>query len=74
LRDGLAAIFMGVVDCRFCTVFCENVVLLCGFLMVKSWWNAGKRWSEDGLKSPAKDTPHFLYLFLRFPVLGKATT
>jgi hypothetical protein len=30
-----------------------------GFLMVKSWWNAGERWSENDLKSATKNTPLF---------------
>ena len=47
--------------------FCENVVPDCGFLMVKLWWNAGERWSEDGLNSPGKSMPLILDLFSCFP-------
>jgi hypothetical protein len=45
-----------------------------GFLMVKSWWNAGERWSEDDLNLPVKNTPHLSDLFFGFPVLGITTT
>jgi hypothetical protein len=37
-----ATMFFGVVGVCFCWGFCENVVEDCGFLMVKSWWDAGK--------------------------------
>jgi hypothetical protein len=38
--------------------------------MVKSWWNAGERWSKNGLKSAVKNPPHSSDLFLHFAVLG----
>jgi hypothetical protein len=38
-----------------------------GFLMVRSWWNAGERWSENDLKSAPKNTPLFRFYFWAFP-------
>ena len=55
----------------FAGVFVKNGAQNVVFLMVKSWWNAGKRWSENDLKSASKNTPLSLDLFLGFPVLGK---
>jgi hypothetical protein len=45
----------------------QNVV----FLMVKSWWNAGERWSENDLRLTSNNTPLSFDLFLEFPVLGE---
>jgi hypothetical protein len=44
-----------------------------GFLMVKLWWIDGGRWSKGGVKRAVKNAPHFLDLFLVFPVLGNRT-
>ena len=38
--------------------------------MVNLWWNAGERWSENDLNSPAENMPFFWIYFLGFPVLG----
>jgi hypothetical protein len=35
-----------------------------GFLMVNSWWNAGKSWHFDGRFSGTKNMPAILDLFL----------
>jgi hypothetical protein len=35
--------------------------------MVKSWWNAGKRWSENDLKSTLKIFHGFQVYFWAFP-------
>jgi hypothetical protein len=35
--------------------------------MVKSWWNAGKRWSENDLKSALKIFHGFQVYFWAFP-------
>jgi hypothetical protein len=43
----------------FCRGFREKRGAERGFLMVKSWWNAGERWSENDLKSATKNTPLF---------------
>jgi hypothetical protein len=51
--------FSGVVEFVFCSGFREKRGAERGFLMVKSWWNAGKRWSENYLKSATKNTPLF---------------
>lgn len=69
--DGRIYYFSAVVDWAFCKGFCENVVAECGLLMVRSWWNAGKRWFEDDLKSVVKNTPHFSDLFLCLFRFGK---
>jgi hypothetical protein len=51
--------FSGVVSWRFCGGFCKKRRAERGFLMVKSWWNAGKRWSENDLKLASKNMPLF---------------
>jgi hypothetical protein len=51
--------FSGVVEFVFCGGFREKRGAERGFLMVKSWWNAGERWSENDLKSATKNTPLF---------------
>src|ERR1700757_1464933 len=48
--------------------FLGNVAADRGFLMVKSWGIAGERWSENDLKSGAKNMPLFSEFFLRLPV------
>jgi hypothetical protein len=35
--------------------------------MVKSWWNAGERWSENDLKSTLKIFHGFQVYFWAFP-------
>jgi hypothetical protein len=62
--------FSGVGNLRFCRGFCEKRCAERGYLMVKSWWNAGKRWSENDLKSALKIFHGFQVYFLGFPVLG----
>jgi hypothetical protein len=59
-----------VVEPCFCRGFGGNAVAECGFWMVNSWWNAGERWSEDGLKLPAIIFHFSRIYFLGFPVLG----
>jgi hypothetical protein len=44
---------------RFCRGFCKKRGAERGFLMVKSWWNAGERWSENDLKLASKNMPLF---------------
>jgi hypothetical protein len=44
--------------------FCEKPVVERGFLMVNSWWNAGKSWHFDGRFSGTKNMPAILDLFL----------
>ena len=51
----------------FCGGFCEKRGAERGFLMVRSWWNAGERWSENDLKSATKNTPFFRFIFGLFP-------
>jgi hypothetical protein len=55
----------------FCRGFCKKRGAERGFLMVKSWWNAGKRWSENDLKLALKNMPLFLDLFSEFSRFGK---
>src|SRR5207245_9197459 len=50
--------------------FWENVAADCGFLVVKSWWIVGEWWSENGLKSGARNMPRFTELFSKVPFLG----
>jgi hypothetical protein len=52
---------------RFCRGFCEKRCAERGFLMVKSWWNAGERWSENDLKSTLKIFHGFQVYFWAFP-------
>src|SRR6266568_2342772 len=40
------------------------------FLMVNLWWNAGERWSENDLNSPAENMSHFLDLFFGLSRFG----
>jgi len=42
------AYFFRVGGLVFLQGFWENTAADCGFLMVKSWWIAGERWSEKG--------------------------
>jgi hypothetical protein len=51
--------FSGVVGFVFCGGFRKKRGAERGFLMVKSWWNAGERWSENHLKLATKNTPLF---------------
>jgi hypothetical protein len=51
--------FSGVVEFVFCRGFREKRGAQRGFLMVKSWWNAGERWSENDLKLATENTPLF---------------
>jgi hypothetical protein len=51
----------------FCRGFREKRGAERGFLMVKSWWNAGKRWSENDLKSTLKIFHGFQVYFWAFP-------
>jgi hypothetical protein len=64
--------FLGWLEWCFCRGFWENVAADRGFLVVKSWWIAGERWSGNDLKSGAKNTPLFSELFLRLPVGRRA--
>jgi hypothetical protein len=49
-----------VVEFRvFAGVFAKNGVQNVVFLMVKSWWNAGERRSENDLKLASKNMPLF---------------
>jgi hypothetical protein len=59
--------FSGVGNLRFCRGFCEKRCAERGFLMVKSWWNAGERWSENDLKSTLKIFHGFQVYFWAFP-------
>jgi hypothetical protein len=63
--------FSGVVESLFCRGFLQKRGAERGFLMVKSWWNAGERWSENDLKSASKNTPSFR-IFFGLSRFGKA--
>ena len=73
LSHGDGDIFLNVADGRFKRVFCGNALLRDGFLMVKSWWNAGERWSKNDLKSGREKHATFfgfIFAFCRFGELG----
>jgi hypothetical protein len=48
----------------FCWGFCEKRAAKRGFLMVNSWWDAGKSWHFDGRFSGTKNMPAIRDLFL----------
>jgi hypothetical protein len=50
--------------------FAENGWFGCGFLVVRTWWNAGESWCVDSRFSGLKNMPLILGLFLGVPVLG----
>jgi hypothetical protein len=51
--------------------FGKNGWLGRGFLVVKTWWDAGERWCADSHFSGLKIMPLILDLFLGVPVLGR---
>jgi hypothetical protein len=55
----MAGLFFKAGVMVFLQGFWENVAADRGFLMVKSWWIAGERWSENGLRSGARNMPLF---------------